>query len=215
MFLSEAFIRIRDVLQDVAGIRWTTAELLRWWSDGELDIVAHHHPEAWVQTTTMALELNKTRQTLPQNVLRLIDIPRNMGATGSTPSKPVRQVSREFLDSTVPAWHSETGSSGIAHFTYDPRDPRTFFVYPAQSAVVHVELVHAAAPVAVTSAAQAGTLGVLYDNALIEFVLYKAYSKDADAQGSAAAAQAHLALYQALVGGKSTADANAAPKGHR
>lgn len=272
------------LIQDATNVRWPQSELLNWLNDGQREIVLLK-PEASVKNVAWALQGDSTKQTLPPDGVMLINVHRNMGSAGQTVGTAIRVVDKEVLDSQSPTWHSDTNSVGyVRHFTFDPRDPKTFYVYPkapttgtalaspsysasssgqvtitsaahglsagntvyvasagtvasgntlplggyvvtsvpnANSFTVAaanvaastggtitiaknhaVELVYSASP---TDCTLSSTISVddIYANALLDYVLYRAYSKDADYAQNAQLAVAHYQAFSASLGAKS------------
>lgn len=194
--------RTSIILQDATNIRWPRVELLGWLNDGEREIVLNK-PNAYIKNVPTPLAAG-TKQNLPVDGVSLIDIPRNVGGPA------VRVVSREILDAQTPAWHQAVPANTIKHFVYSPLDPKTFYVYPPSSGVSQVDLVYAASPTDVT---EGSTILVddVYATALINYMLYRAYSKDAEYAANAAQATAFYGQFMTLLGAKVTAETVTSP----
>jgi len=95
--------------------------------------------------------------------------------------------------------------SVVKHYMYDEQDPRNFYVYPGVSGTAHIEIVYSANPTAV---AANGNLSIpdLYANAVMNYVLYMAYMKDAEYAGNSQRAANHYQLFTASVTGKAQVD---------
>lgn len=202
--------RAAVILQDVTSVRWVPSELLDWFNDGQREVVLIR-PAASVTNTSVALIGGSTKQTLPSDGVMLIDVPRNMGAGGATPGPAIRMCSREILDAQRPDWHSDANSLGyVQHFVYDPRDPKTYWVYPKAPNPWYVQLAYSAAPAAV---AIGGVISIddIYANALLDYVLYRAYSKDAEYVGNAQRAVGHYAAFQNSLGVKTQNELSSNP----
>ena len=207
--------RCVDALQDPTSIRWPVAELVRYLNDGQREVVLHR-PDAMRKSAAVALVAG-TRQTIPSDGLKLIDIVRNTGGT----KRAVRQVNREILDAQTPGWHGLTGSTEILHFMFDARDPTAFYVYPpASSSGASVEALYASTPTDVTEPADGalytgvtGNISIpyIYGNAIQEYVLFRAYTKDSEYAGNSARAQNHYALFANSLGIELKATAAVAP----
>ena len=186
--------RVVDTLQDSTSIRWPVNELVRYLNDGQREVVLHR-PDATRTNAAMPLVAG-SRQTLPANGTKLIEVIRNTNGN----KRAVRQTNREILDAQSPGWHNLSGTTEVLHFTYDVRDPTTFYVYPPAGTGASVDLVYAAMPTDITEpgdgalyTAVAGNLGVpdIYGNVIQDYVLYRAYTKDSEYAGNAARAAAH------------------------
>jgi hypothetical protein len=201
-------LRVVGVLQDTTSIRWPANELVRWLNDGQREVVMYR-PDSMNTTTTMTLVAG-TRQTLASLTpapSKLIEITRNMAATST--KQAVRLVPRQILDAQTPGWHSLTGSVNILHYMFDPRDPKAFYVYPPATTAAQLEVMYAAFPTDVTEPADGalysavtGNISIpdIYGNALLDYILYRAYSKDSEYAGNAQRAQAAYAAFANTLG---------------
>jgi len=169
--------RAAIIVQDETGTRWPESELLDWLNDGQREIVLLK-PDANAQNEALQLD-SGTKQSIPTDGLSLIDIVRNMGTDGDTPGRAVRFIQRSVLDDQLPNWHAETQKTEIQHYMFDDRDPERFYVYPPADGTSYIEIVYADTPTEV-SLSDNISLGDFYANALLDFVLFKAYQKDAD-----------------------------------
>lgn len=188
--------RVVDILQDTTSVRWPVEELVRYLNDGQREVVLYR-PDATIKSTTYTCVAG-AKQSLPTDGAKLIDIIRN-SANGSNNSS-VRIVPREILDSQIPNWYNLAGTINAVHFTYDPRDPKVFYVYPPALETTQLEISYSAYPTDVAEppagssyTAVTGNIDVpdIYGNVLIDYVLYRAYSKDSEYAGNAQRAVAH------------------------
>lgn len=198
------------LLQDPTNVRWPTAELIQWLNDGQREIAAFK-PNAFVKNETVQLAAG-SKQTLPAAGISLIDVVRNNVSGGGTPGTAIRAVNREILDAQIPDWHtSAKAAATVKHFAYNPLDPKTYYVYPpTNSGNVYVDLIYVASP---TDASAGGTITIddVYAAALLNYVMYRAYSKDAEYAANAGLAKAYYDAFQAQLGGKATAEAVSNP----
>lgn len=194
--------RAATLIQDATNIRWPTTELIDWLNDGQREIVLLK-PQASVKNESVQLTTGSTKQSIPAAGVMLIDVARNMGAAGSTPGDAIRVTSREVLDAQKPTWHSDANTDGkIKHYMFDPRDPKTFYVYPKAPATAwYVELIYSASP---TDCSAGGVIQIddIYANALLDYILYRAYSKDAEYAQNAQLAIAHYSAFSNSLGVK-------------
>ena len=208
--VSSLLAKAAVILQDPTNIRWPQSELLDWLNDGQRE-VALYKPNAFVKNTNKQL-VTGTKQSLPEDGVSLVDVVRNLGTNGTTPGNAIRMVSREILDAQLPSWHSSTAAAAVKHFVYTPLDPKTFYVYPPQpaSGQGQVEIVYVASP---NDASLNGniTLDDIYVTALLNYILYRAYSKDAEYANNAQLATAYYNSFQGVLQGKVTAEAASSP----
>lgn len=194
------------VLQDTTSVRWPTNELLGWLCDAQRAICAVM-PELNAVTGTLTLVLG-TKQGLPAGGVALLKVTRNMGVGGGTVGLALRKIPQELLDSQVPDWHTQTAATSLRHYVYDLRAPRVFYVYPPSVAGNTVEALYTAAPadIVLTSVI---TLDDIYANMMMDYVLYRAYSKDLELAGNDSRAKdAMQAFIGALTAKKSVDVAN-------
>ena len=212
--------RVEDILQDT-NVRWPRLELQNWINESYLQIVLMR-PDANSKTATLTCVAG-TRQTLAAGFptgLRLLDVVRNL-ATSST-KKVVRLISRGVLDDQRPSWHSETSTVNIQNYTFDPRQPKDFFVYPPATTAAQVEIVYADAPGAHSlseaaldptgSSTELIKLDDTYLSSIIDWVLYRSYSKDAEYAANAQRAVAHNNAFLSGIGAKTQSDVSSAPQ---
>ena len=183
--------RAQIILQDTTGTRWPNTELLNWLNDSYKEIV-QARPDLYPVTAPSFPCVAGTRQAAPTGALRMIDVVRN----GSGAKRAVRLIDRRILDDQLPSWHSEAGSAEIQHWMFDPRTPREFLVYPPASSGATLEIIYSAVPAPHASAT--GNIAIIdsYGNVMLDYILYRAYTKDAEYTANAARAQAH---YQAMM----------------
>lgn len=208
--------RAVETLQDTTSIRWPVNELVRYLNDAQREVVLYR-PDSMVTSSTITCVLG-TKQNLPNNGAKLIEVIRNAAATSS--KKSVRMVNREILDAQTPGWHNIAGTVDILHFMYDPRDPKTFYVYPPALATAQLDIVYAAYPTDVTEPADGAlytavtgniSLPDIYGNAVLDYILYRAYTKDSEYAGNANRAQAHYAAFNNALGNEIKATVAVAP----
>ena len=193
--INDLVLRAQIILQDTTGVRWPANELVDWLNDGQREVVMLH-PQAGAVTETVTLDGSDSLQRIPSSGVQFLRLVRNING------RAIRQVDRDILDSQIPGWHNVTGNE-VKHYVYDPMDQRVFYVYPKAS--VAVELVYARAPS--TSSAGGGlSIPDVYANAVLDYVLYRAYSKDAEATANANLAEAHLRRFNESLGLKLAVD---------
>ena len=192
--------RVVDILQDTTSVRWPVSELVRYLNDGQREVVLYR-PDATIKSATVACVAG-AKQTLPNDGAKLIDVIRNSASAGT--NKAVRMVAREVLDAQIPNWYGLSGELDVVHFTYDPRDPKTFFVYPPALTTTRVDITYSAFPTDVSEPAAGSTyddvsgnldLPDIYGNVVTDYILYRAYSKDSEYAGNAQRAQAHYGAF--------------------
>jgi hypothetical protein len=142
-------------------------------------------------------------------------------ATSST-KDVVTEIEKKIMDS-IRGWHTATPSVNILHFIFDPKDPKTFYVYPQATTSAKLEVMYSAYPTDIVSPAAGAALptDTQYDNTTtdtgkvvlgnlslpdiyaddaLNILLYRCYSKDSEFAGNAERAGGYLAIAQKSLG---------------
>jgi hypothetical protein len=208
--------RAVETLQDTTSVRWPVNELVRYLNDGQREVVLYR-PDSMVTNSTITCVAG-TKQSLPANGAKLIEVIRNAAATSD--KKAVRMINREILDAQTSGWHNITGSVNVLHFMYDPRDPKVFYVYPPATTLAQLDIVYSAYPTDITEPADGAlytavsgniSLPDIYGNVLLDYMLYRAYTKDSTYAGNASRAQVHYAAFANALGIEIRATVSVAP----
>jgi hypothetical protein len=175
--------RASMIIQDLTNVRWPLTELTNWFNDcrRELAVV---RPDIYSTSTTLPLTAG-AKQALPSGGLRLMDVPRNT----SGPAITVTQ--RGFLDQQNPSWHQMTPSGTVKHFMLDERNPSTFWVYPPATSGASVEIIYQQTPTDYSASSTLSSYEELYGGAMVDYICYRAFSKDSEYAGNAERAIAH------------------------
>lgn len=218
--------RAQTIVQDKTGVRWPYAELLDWLNDGQRE-VAIYKPSATAQNVSLQLQQG-TLQNIGPGGLALLRVIRNLKTPVGNPrvgARACRIVSREVLDAQHPAWHDPEVfpySVEVKHFCFDESDPTHFYVFPGNNGVGAVEAVISMSPADITleSGADANNLASyrreiripdIYANCLLDYVLFRAYSKDADYAGNADRSATHYQMFVATLTAKTANEATVNP----
>jgi hypothetical protein len=193
-------LQAQQQLQDEDGVRWPATDLVEHLNAGIRRLVTLRH-EAFTKTVAHTL-IAGARQAMPADNALLLEIPRN--STGGT----IRPTDRTQLEVVDDKWYTGRGTLKIVHTTHDVRDPNVFYVWPAALAGASVDLVYAAWPVPVPMPSGPAALTVTGDvpasdefaNALLHFVLFRAFSVDSEFGSNAALSAAHYQLFTTLAG---------------
>lgn len=214
--------RASSILQDSGFVRWTLPELRNWLNDG-LREIAVLKPTAVNKTVELPLQKG-TYQVLPAQYFTLVQAVRNLITLDASPSKrgggnTITVVKRSSLDTTIPGWQDEAKmpySKLVAHVIDNEFDESGFYVAPGNDGTGIIEAIVGAYPTPV--AAPANPLSIesytatvdlrdIYQNALVDFILYRAYSKDMAQAGAAQRSVAHYNQFANSLGLKAQADA--------
>lgn len=193
-------------LQDVTNVRWTTPELLGYLSEGVRALIVAR-PDAFNKKVAFT-PVAGARQALPAECVVLIDI---LGNTNGS-QRAVTKVDMGLLSAINRDWQSGRQSAVARHFTYDERDPFSFYVYPPANGLGSIDLLHSFFPADLTSAGDNVPLNAQWFSPLLNFVLGKSYEKDAEYGGNAAAAGAYMAAFASGLSTQIQAASTVSPK---
>ena len=213
--------RIKDILQDNTSVRWPEAELIRFINDAQREIV-NSRPESSATTSNVQLVAG-TKQSLPSGGLRLIKVTRNMSDTsgGATGKRAIRLVNVDILNTQEPDWNDPSVSGDAAHGTvvkhyiFDEDDPKNFYVYPGVSGNAYVEIVFSNSPTDLNNSSSTISVDDIYANAIVDYVLFRAYQKDSEYAGNAQRAGTHYQLFLNCIGQGSVAQEMISPNNDR
>lgn len=180
---------VKIVLNDAGLVHWTQDELLAWISEGQIELVKLK-PDAATKTVEHQL-VPGAKQTNPEGCIEIIEIRQNKDGASVT------QFDRGVMDRFSPNWMTTPTSSVVKQWADDPQ-PETFYVLPAQNAApAKVVLTHTFTPPAVTSPTGTSQVRDIYQAALENYVLFRAFSKDSEP----ASAERAVAYGKAFYGG--------------
>ena len=199
--------KVRIILQDPDAVRWDNDELLGWLNDAQREIVLLK-PDANSKAQDLPLSVSgETRFSIADEGISLIDIVRNK--TGN--KRAIRQINREVLDAQKQEWHNDSPSGEIKYFIFDDRNPRSFLVFPPSNGAAVVETVISKSPSAI-GLTDVIELDDIYANVIADYVLYRAYSKDAEYAANGQRAMAAYASFAQSLGLKAQAETLAEPR---
>ena len=148
---------------------------------------------------------NGTKQEIPAQYTVLSRVVRNVGNGNGAIRTMAR---REILDAQIPGWHDNTTlpfTPTAQYVLQDPMAPREFYVVPGNDGTGTVEAIVGMYAADIPKPAGGAVLDVaaytttsdfedIYQGILLDYVLFRAFSKDGEAPDAANRAQAHLAL---------------------
>lgn len=213
----DVLTRTTTILQDAGAVRWPLAEQLLWLNDATREI-AILKPNATAKTVVISM-VSGTKQTIPTTAQALIQVTRNVVGVGNTPGRVITPIVREVLDAHMPGWHDATKlpyGSIVKHVIDDPFDQNVFYVVPGNDGTGKIEAVVSSLPAEISVPTDpfdidAYTTAVdvpdIYRNSVIDYVLYRAFSKDMNLAGAANRAVAHYQQFTNALGVKSQAEA--------
>lgn len=203
--------KAEQILQDPTNVRWGQQELLDYLNDGQREIVLFR-PDAKTNNESFTLA-ESSKQTLPSSALRLIDIYKNI----SPETNPITLIERKILDDQIDDWYNQS-STFVEHYVYNPIDPKNFYVYPYPSTSGNtIEIVYSASPSDITISnfstdTDTIELDDVYANAILDYILYRAYQKDTEYAGDLQKSANYFNTFQNALGIKQQVDAGSTPR---
>jgi len=197
MLASDVIGKAQIILNDLGAIRWTEPELRGWVYSGELEAI-NLKPNCAEVIRTLTLAPG-AKQSVPTDCVLMLNVSRNIG-TGGVGGKAVKDIPRAMLDNCNPDWMTGPPSITVNNFMYDTDSPMVFWVYPPQTSAGggQVEARLVVKPTRHTNSSDALTIADIYENALVDYVVYRGMSKDSDNTANQAFASLH---YQRFVDG--------------
>lgn len=196
-------------LLDPSNVRWTRAELLGWVNDAQRQIVLMQ-PNATNKVSTIRLAAG-TRQSIPSDGWTLLGVIRYMGTDGTRPGRAVRLVSQQIMDAYTPNWHAATPSVVPQSYIFDQQDQTVFYVYPPNTGNGYVQINYSPEPADLTLESQVIGVSDIFQTAILDYVLYRANSKDAEYAPGLALAGGYLQTFMATMGIKSDTELKNSP----
>lgn len=218
----EAGILLNDTGEFTAR-RTPLSELCDWLNDG-LTAIVLQKPSATAQTVTLDLK-EGTLQQLPSHFSSILRPVRNVRGEKSDrrPRKVVTVTSGETINAIKPDWHDSYSvpfAQQVKHFIYDEANPKAFYVYPGNDGTGYLEAVLSAVPAEVEAKGDPAELASydvaipiddVYFGVLLDYVMYRARSKDAQESGNAQRAALHYQQFANALGINVTVETNMSP----
>lgn len=197
---STIFTKAGILLNDVAQQRWPVDELLAWFNDGQ-DAVVAVSPSASTSLQVIPRTYVTAKQALPAGAISLVSVLYNTNSTGLAVGPAIRLVDRDLLDSRYPDWHGASAAH-VQGYVYSKDNPRVFYTWGRPVAgrpevYTHVMAEVVMHPTRLTNASQVMSLPDEYAECLLNYILFRAHSKETEEM----AAQKAQLYYQAFVVG--------------
>jgi hypothetical protein len=213
---SDVIDRARRILLDESDVRWPLSEMRLWFNDA-LKEIALVKPTAISVSAVIDLAPG-TYQTVPENMISVMRVVRNLKSSQESPrqgGRAVQVVDFDVMNAQFPNWHDEDSIpavKNVINVVFDQANPRSFYVFPPNDGTGFVEAIVAKVPDGIPeptsnlddieSYAADIEIADIYSNVIVDYVLYRAYSKDASFAGSAQRAVAHYAQFSNALGVK-------------
>lgn len=180
--------RARTLLQDTAGIRWTDTEMLGWANDGRREM-ARLMPSIFAETSAV----QHTTSAGPAQRCASLGAYRVLSVDSDSAGKAIRPTTKSVLDAFHPGWRADTATSAHNWFP-DDADPLRFWIYPAVGAGKTLNLHILASPADLAALTQVALPLDIYEPILMNYLCFRAYSKETEA-GAVEKAAAYFKLF--------------------
>ena len=179
--------RVLTAVDDPDADNWSAPEGIQYLNEA-LDAMVLLVPQQFTVIEPVQLVAG-VKQTLPTLGVQFIRIVR------------AREVSLRALEQHYPAWPDEAAGT-VREWARDTAEPTTFWVNPPQSAASPgaVDIEYVKRPEYVDVGDRLPT-DPMYDAAIIEYILYRAYAKDTDYAGQDGRAQMHFMKWKEMTSG--------------
>lgn len=192
--------RAAEVLNDPNHERWTFPNMVEWVNQG-IVAVCDIFPQAHTEKVDLTLVEGAIQALDPSYTLFVRGFYTKVG--GTTPGKTPLDAELGAVTLINPDWMSATPANEIDEIMYDPNTPHTFFVSPPQPAATTNTLYAEVASVpAFVSTSDNIPIPYKYTTALVDYVLFRAYSMDAEHASQDGRAAVHYNTFKAAVLGK-------------
>lgn len=196
-----------EILQDTSNARWAAAELEDWLNEAQR-VIANNVDDADILradlTTAAGAEQDLSSLT---RFGRVIDVVRIVST-----NRALRRGDKAMLDSLRPTWRTDTETASTELWFYDENEPNKIEVYPPVLVSEALDIVYSAVPAAAAIGGNI-TIGDQYSPAILEYMLYRAFSKDTeDVASDLGRAAVHFTTFSNLIGIKQVADAAFRPE---
>lgn len=204
--VGQIITRALVLLNDEGAVRWPVSEIIGWINEGARYAVSAK-PNLLTQRIDITL-VQGVDQAVPDNVNRIMRFDANTNGNAVTPA------SVQMLDSFVSGWRSATllgQRATVRHVVVDETDLRTFQVVPSNDGTGSLSVLAVMRPTDIALAdtrptqvssynAVASPFADIEGDALVDYVVYRAASKDVDLPGVAMRAGTHFQKFAQSLG---------------
>lgn len=212
---------VRRIIHDEnATFRWSDDELIDYVNAGNRQTVTFLPEANSIETIEDTLTSRIARQSLPTGGIKFIRVARNYADDGSTPQGVIRFVEKDALDTYEPQWEyvsiKADGANYFEHFCHDDTEPTVYFLYPAPvEDNKRTAVVYSAIPTEMTAPADTLPLADVYINAIVQYTVYRALTKESRQTLPSDFRQELWQNYLTALGLKKEADADVSPSKNR
>lgn len=196
MTVADLLAKAGRVLNDAGATRWTATELVGWLNDGCTEIV-RLKPAANAVSVDISL-VSGAVQNLPADLLAVLRFVAILDASSVIVGAPTITTPLT-LDMLVPGWQggATVAPAEIDTVAYDHDDPLRCYVFAPSNGTGKLRLLYGQRPAAVEEGGNF-PLAEHYVPMALDYVLYRALSKDDPATEDSAADKAYQKFATAL-----------------
>lgn len=192
--------RVNTQLADTRWLRWPLVELCDYFNDA-IRAVILARPDAGAVSLRLKC-VRESRQEIPADVLRLLQL------TRVTYGNALMPIPRDVLSVQYPNWHSVSGTP--ERYVYSEMTPHEYYLFPFPDRAMTVEAVGVKIPPEVQLNSLEDVIEVaiddVYINPLVDWMLYRAFSKDAAGGARTELDARHYRAFAEQMGVKQTVD---------
>ena len=202
--VGDVLSRASRQLNDDSAVRWANAELVGWYNEGLLDMVTRR-AELLPVLDTFALT-SGTKQDIPSNRIAIIDIGQNLGPAAKPRNGVVPKVhDKDLFDQAYPEWQYASTANIVQVVIKHQKMADSFWVFPPQPSLNpgRLSIMFSKRPGVVLLANIATEVFECDDEYIpiaVEYLLYRAFGKDAENPASGQRSAQHLQNYLGLLG---------------
>lgn len=185
----------RYILQDTdsAAYRQSNAELLGYVNDGFREAVILR-PEFFTSVSTLACAVGQVEQTATfANAVNLVEVLAINNSTALT------RFDVSTMTAFNPDWRTDTAAAAT-QWAPVAGDPLNFYVYPKPSGAQTLSIRYVRNPTTYTLSDAITDLPLTYQPVLVDYVVYRSESKDAEHVLSQRAQQTYMAFVTKMKG---------------
>ena len=214
--------------EDTSNLRFSDAEMLRFCNAGQREIVTLLPEANTIEQQFQVDDDEDARQTIPITGIKFIKVSSNFDTVAMERGPMLRMIEFDALDTMTGAWINEAlpnepnvptiqdiyTNVRFENYAHDPRDQKAFWLYPPPHLTLNFDimLVFSQLP---TDAAMLSTTFALsdeYQNAMVEYVLYRCLSRDGRYGPGTSARKELLNNFRQVLGLKVLQDARLDPQ---
>lgn len=192
--------RAADLLHDSGHDRWTMANLVDWCNAGIQEALVFR-PTAYTEKLALPLVEGAVQSLAAQHfqLMRPLYTTKADDTKGRTPAL-IDFVSLSMVD---PSWMTSTADEEVEQVAPDPASAHTFYTYPPQPAGTSatLEAIVSTQPAYVTPIDEF-PLATVFEPAIIDFMLFRAYSMESEFANEEGRAGMHYNAFKSAIRGR-------------